>query len=671
MPESTSPEASLSPPQTRRDELSTRAVWILLTLLLIWAFGLRVWDASQGLHAGRFWDERYGLENIGSLLKGRGFQPANGYHPSLSYLPQALVLWVSESLHELTGNPRFAVFAPRGFTPTTYFLCRLTQAIMGTLSLFLTFLIGRQLAGNRVGLVGAFLLAVVPWHIRQSVIYKPDILLVLTTLIAFWLSLRVVARPSLGRYLLAGLAVGVALSSKFNAGPIAIPLTVGALWLASRDRRHLWWLVSAGATSLAVFFLLNPYLLFEPEIYRSSFARTLRDYERKGTQRGGGSRINLLVHAVTSLVSSHFHGKLIGALGLVGLIAAPWKSWKTERGSLRSLGWIMLFSYVVGYVVIYAISTANPSEHNWLPLTPFLAICAAWLMIELWQWLASRVSLLEQPWVARGACGLLVLFLASAANGYVYRVTVPTTGTVAGKRFLRTLGRVEGRLLYSEVKIRRFAVRRARDKRVVVKVGPLTTIPSNQLELADGEVFFYTGLEDESHGSFYRHRLGRALPGKVEIIRPRLFRSRGPSVVLISHPLEHSGAAESGHWSRVSSTPLIYRPQVIGEPDLTGQLISLEFWLPSRDRVMAQASIVIHGEATKTLPYRVKRVRSLHLTPRLLFDPEMTLELDLVPGTKAPEQIRFTLWRWTPPDQSTPDEHVLKYRSRPGPFGVS
>ena len=329
-------------------------------------------------------------------LRGGGFRPVNGFHPSLSYLPQAAVLWVSEQLHELTGNPIFEVFARRGFTSTTYFLCRLTQVVMGTLSLLMTFVIGRRLAGSRVGLLAAFLLSIVPWHIRQSVIFKPDILLVLTTLIAFYLSMRAVSRPSLGSYLAAGAAIGLALSSKFNAGPIAIPLTVAAFWLARQDRRHLLWLISAGATSVVVFLALNPYVLLEPDIYRRSFAKTLRDYERKGEVRGGGSHLNQLVHCVESLLSKEFHGKVLGSLGLVGMVAAVADGLRKHRGSMRSLYWVMLVSYVVGYVVIYALTTANPSAHNWLTLTPFVALSAAWLLVELWRLAAGRVRLLAR-----------------------------------------------------------------------------------------------------------------------------------------------------------------------------------------------------------------------------------------------------------------------------------
>jgi hypothetical protein len=629
----------------QQDDLPQRTVWILLGLLLVWSFGLRLWDASVGLNVGRFWDERYGLYNIGSLLRGGGLRPVNGFHPSLSYLPQAAVLWVSDQLHEMTGNPIFEVFARRGFTSTTYFLCRLTQVVMGCLSLLMTFVIGRRLAGSRVGLLAAFLLSIVPWHIRQSVIYKPDILLVLITLVAFYLSMRAVSRPSLGSYLAAGAAIGLALSSKFNAGPIAIPLTVAAFWLARQDRRHLLWLVSAGATSVVVFLALNPYVLLEPDIYRRSFAKTLRDYERKGEIRGGGSHFNQLIHSVESLLSKEFHGKVVGSLGLAGMVAATANGLRKHRGSLRSLYWVMLVSYVVGYVAIYALTTANPSAHNWLTLTPFVALSAAWMLVEIWRLAAGRVRLLARPWVARTAVVVFVVLLASTANSYVYRVAVPPTVNLAGRKFVNSVDDLEGRLVYSELRIRRVAMREGRNTRAVVRRGPLDQVSAMELDTADAEVFAQSWIEDEEVGEFYRQRLERVPPDRVTMIDPSPFRARGPALVLVTHPLERVGELEEGHWVLEGLAPPTYglRLPETRSPD---RLVSLDFSLPSHKGARAEARIVTSEADYGTIPYRVGKRRSFHTTPRLPLGGETRLVLDVPADYVAPEEIPFELRRW-------------------------
>src|ERR1700686_4105026 len=49
---------------------------LALALLLAWACGLRLWLAVPELDEGRFWDERYGVENLCSLLVDGQLRPA-------------------------------------------------------------------------------------------------------------------------------------------------------------------------------------------------------------------------------------------------------------------------------------------------------------------------------------------------------------------------------------------------------------------------------------------------------------------------------------------------------------------------------------------------------------------------------------------------------------------
>ncbi len=178
---------------------------LALALLLVWAGGLRVWLAAPGLDRGRFWDERYGVENVCSLLLDGQLRPANGFHPGLSYLPHAALLAASAGLHRLSGSAVFAVFSGSDdLSPTGYFLCRLLQVLAAILSLYLAYRIGRRLESPAAGLIAALLLAAVPWHLRQSVIFKPDSLLVAATLAAFAASLAAADRPTRRGLVVAG-----------------------------------------------------------------------------------------------------------------------------------------------------------------------------------------------------------------------------------------------------------------------------------------------------------------------------------------------------------------------------------------------------------------------------------------------------------------------------------
>ncbi len=636
------PLLSLEPPSGAAIRTS-RLVWILLACVLLWSLALRVWFATPYPDPSRFWDERYGLENITALLQGHTLRPANGFHPSLSYLPQAGVLWASEGLHRVTGSELFAVFGPRPgsqFTPTAYLLCRLTQVLFGGLSLWLVFLIGRRLAGSRVGLLAAFLLAVVPWHIRQSVIYKPDILLVLTVLAAFLLTLRAVDRPTLGRYLAAGAGIGLALASKFNAGPIAIPLTLGALAQVRQNKRALLWLVAAGGVSLALFLLLNPYALIEPEIFRRSFGRTLRDYAWKGARRGGDSRLYLLWHAASSLLSGSFHGPFIGALALAALVLVTILGLRRLGSSRHALPWLLAVAYVVAYVAFYAAATTNPSAHNWLTLTPFLALTAAWLLARLAERLTTAWPRLGRAAPAAVACGLLALAVAWPAQSYVYREVVPTTGHLAGNWLRPRVRRAGGRLIYSESALGARALKRGNRRVPLALLERLDALRPRVLNYADAEIFLADRLREPEAADFYRRRMERMPPHNVNRVRPGLFRARGPALIVIAHPLRRHRAV-GAEWVRTTEDGLyeLRVPEIIPPRSLA----SVEFALPAARLRDQPVELFEDGESYVAVPVQSNRRTILFASRRFRAGQGLRLRL---PARLSEDHLPVVLRSW-------------------------
>jgi len=87
---------------------------------------------EKGKTSAQSFDERFSLANVASVLAGNGLHPKQAYYPSLSYLPQAAVLWCAEGLHRATGIAAFAIHV-RGhrWSPTAYLLCRLTNVTFG------------------------------------------------------------------------------------------------------------------------------------------------------------------------------------------------------------------------------------------------------------------------------------------------------------------------------------------------------------------------------------------------------------------------------------------------------------------------------------------------------------------------------------------------------------
>ena len=627
----------------------SRLVQLGLALLLAWSFLLRAWVATPELSANRFWDERYGLENIRSLLAEAEIRPANGFHPSLSYLPQAALLGASEALHRAAGWEAFAIFRGDGFSPTAYLLCRLLQAVFGTLSIYLTYRIGRRLHSAGVGITAALFLAVIEWHLRQSVIYKPDILLVLTSLLAFLWSLDAWERQTWRAYLRAGGAIGLALASKFNAGPIALPLVVAALANGGWRQWRRWsWLALAAATAAAVFLILNPFFLLDPDLYAKDFSRTLKNYAIKG-KLAEGSHGQVAWHGLITLFSPSFHGGVVGTLALLGILGVTLSLARGTAGDrVARTGWLMALTYVFGYGLLYSLSTTNLSPHNWLPVTPYTSLFAAWTVFRAWSRLAARWPVLAARRVAAAVAAALAALLVLPPNAYAYREVVPSTWTLAQSHLSARLRPLTARVIYYEDLGRRFVLKHGpQDKAVSRAVKGLNRVPPAALDRADAEIFHGDVLSGP-RGDFYRRRIAAAAAHQVARFGPAAFRARGPALVVLAHPWRKAGRPMRLALSQPPGAP----DRLAGPlPDglAAGEVVSLEIYLPKVWRQRGIGPVLVCGErlALASVGAAGERVFSDRFR---IAEPEAELVVHLRrAGRPGEPQVRVRLHRWRPP----------------------
>lgn len=619
--------------------LTKSVVRILMGLLLIWSFALRLWFATPDLDSTRFWDERYGLENLEPLLKHGQLRPVHGFHPGFSYLPHGLFLKTSDLIYKGTGNEKFAIFDHRGrYTPTTYLICRTLSVTFGTLSLFLLFLIGRQLGGDRLGLLAAFLLSVIPWHLRQSILFKADIALLFTVVLTFYLSLRAIQRPSWRSFAATGGAIGLALSAKFNAGPVALPLTLGA-WLKRDSKWRAFCLLATAATvSIAVFLTLQPFVVIDPDIYRRSMGSTSRMYALWAAQAEQG-RLYLFWHVIESLTSPAFHGPFIGALGILGLVSLTVLSFRQYRRSEVALFWIMVMTYVGGYIALYAIATPLASPHNWLPLTPFAALGAGWALLAIWLLATQRLNTGQKRVLGTSATLLLVSVCSWQASSYVYRETVPRTTDRALEVLRARLRRPPGRVVVSESDFKiLFQTRHRLGRLAISTLDDLRNWPVDMLNWSDAEVFPAANLEDPEAADFYRSRVDRVGQKDAVIIEPALFKAWGPSLVTLVHPLREIDSWE-GEWVRSDHDPRLFVAQLPKAMKNRARM-SIEFMLPRTNR-----RVVIRAGERKidVIQFRGPRLNKPATTQRFPAAQEVSMRLRKRPQA---DRIPFRVRTW-------------------------
>lgn len=388
--------------------------WLLL--ILVASFVLRLWLASSELNASRFWDEQINLSNVAGVLEG-SLRPANAFYQGLSYLPQAGLLAVVEALHRATGWEGLAVRSAQGFTPLAYFLCRLLQTLYGTLSIFVTYLLGRRLFSEPAAILGALLLSLTERHLHASAIFKPDILLLLWTVVAFLWILDAVENPGIRSYLWAGLGVGLCVATKLNGALVAIPLVLATAALFRRERRVVLWLLLSGLVAAAVFVLFNPSV----GVQINAFERNLGHYERRST----GTHLDVLWQTLAVPFTKPFHGPLIGACTVLGGVLTA--------ARFRSLRRLVFLSYPVIYMILYAVVTTRFKENHFLQILPFTSLLAADFLLSALAWLARRFPVRE------AVLGILASWLAVTAVLYIHGQVVPETRACASDFLNRNL----------------------------------------------------------------------------------------------------------------------------------------------------------------------------------------------------------------------------------------
>ncbi len=123
-------------------------------------------------------------------------------------------------------------------------------ALVGTATIAVLFRIGRRIAGDAVGLIAALFLAVSILHVRESHFAMTDALMTFFAMLSLALLLRAFDRqrqPSLGERTVpasqgvaaAGLAAGLAASTKYTAVALLAPVAAAQLLLLLRSRQRL------------------------------------------------------------------------------------------------------------------------------------------------------------------------------------------------------------------------------------------------------------------------------------------------------------------------------------------------------------------------------------------------------------------------------------------------
>ena len=402
--------------------LGRARVPLILGAILVVAASLRYPGLSSGLPQSYIPDEYDYVHSYLQMIKRGDMNPRWWHHPSVQpyaniatylavyYLEAGKGRW--ETIHQMQVEDmlfwgRFAA----GFVP-------------GMLTVIMAFLLGRYAFSERVGLVAAALVAVVPGLVEVSQYNKPDALLVLFCTTSLLVTLNYLDRGGRSLAFAAGVVVGFTVAVKYNGALVLLPFIAVVLFrhgFRSLARPDLY----LGAVGTIVGFTVGcPYFFADLARFLDHVGNELYTYGFGG--RAGAEGVdNWFTHASYTV---RYGAGLLPFLGsLAGLALALYRI--DRRIAVFLIYPLLYYSFYSSQKVNFA--------GNLMSVYPFFAILAGFGLTEGLSFLWERVPRLDRallrPVILIAASAAMLSFPVSMSRMRNRLITLPDTGSMAAQ----------------------------------------------------------------------------------------------------------------------------------------------------------------------------------------------------------------------------------------------
>ncbi|MDB5701576.1 MAG: hypothetical protein JWL66_1775 [Sphingomonadales bacterium] len=341
----------------------------MLCLIMAIGVALRLHGVAFGLPALYDPDEPIFILSALKLLRDHTLNPAWFGHPGTTTIYSLAVIDIGMYFFgHLAGYfadvKEFgqAVYADPGLIILPG---RLFMVLCGVICVGLTYVVGRMVANDRVGLFAALLIAVNPLHVQYSQVIRTDVHATVFMLLCVIFSLRIAKTGQVRDCVGAAICVGLAGATKWPAlSFLACPVAAIIMhlqyrrWPILRDRRL--WIIVVG--SLIALIASSPYLLLDYKTVLSNLHGEGRPEHLGATGHG---LFNNLIWYIRKPITESF-----GVLGLVailiGLISLVW-----ESRAVRTIIAPACLVFLIG------LCTQALVWERWIvPLIPFFALAA-------------------------------------------------------------------------------------------------------------------------------------------------------------------------------------------------------------------------------------------------------------------------------------------------------
>ena len=339
--------------------LSHRHALLFFLIVIVIGLSLRLTYLNWGLPYIHHPDEPINLSIVHRMVKQADLNPRAFFYPSLLYyaaLPgQFIVRAMDGQLAEFSMQSMGTGWLRQ---PASLLAARITIVIVGLALIAAVILwVVRVFETPWLGVLTGTLVAFNPILVRHSTYFTPDQLSALFATLALFGASLIVMRGQRWNYMFAGVMAGLAASSKYNAGLVAVAIAVAHWQRCGFKIRHAAPLFVAALASCAALLITSPFLLLDMDSAHRGIASVLTHY----SSGHGGAEGDSLAYKATWLF------QLTGATGIAiaGLLLDSRARPLLPAAVFSVLYFLLLASQEVRF------------ERNIMPIIPAILVLAA------------------------------------------------------------------------------------------------------------------------------------------------------------------------------------------------------------------------------------------------------------------------------------------------------
>lgn len=274
---------------------------------------------------------------------------------------------------------------------------RYETAIVSGATTIVIYLIGKNLFGKKVGLIAAFLTAISYRHVLSSVFTLADAPAAFFAGLSIYLSIKLLKKPTMRKYLLAGIGLGMTLSVKYfvYAIPTFFLCHIFSVWAYKKSSfinkvkniilsRYV--LLSITICTL-VFLLINPYLFLNKKEADRQLQYNAQRYQldkesvlHKLTPPFSNLPYEKAVYPIVYLFHYGF-GEIMFIFILLSYTYALIRYFKQT---------FIISSALLPYLFVFILLSGNAPVRNFAVITPFLMLFPALLIFDLTKIIQSQ-----------------------------------------------------------------------------------------------------------------------------------------------------------------------------------------------------------------------------------------------------------------------------------------